>query len=185
MNNRVDTTIPEPSQWIPREKWAILPKLRQLRIDNVDPFTLMSLLTHINAPELREVQIGFVHEGFPPDVPITLSIPSSCRLRFENSPIHSNALFLSRVTDLDKRDVVIEMASAFQLQKRRQEGQLSYRLLDDKDEQTLKMTSEFKWVEEHVRTLDLVLRERVRVCSGSKGAPYRASHQNDRLTASL
>lgn len=84
-----------------------------------------------------------------------------------------------------KQDVVIEMASAFQLQKRRQEGQLSYRLLDDKDEQTLKMTSEFKWVEEHVRTLDLVLRERVRVCSGSKGAPYKASHQNDRLTASL
>ncbi|KIO29843.1 hypothetical protein M407DRAFT_21096 [Tulasnella calospora MUT 4182] len=156
----VDTIMPGPVQWIPQEKWNILPRLRRLVIESVGAVTLVSLLAHINAPDLREVRIGFVQEAVPLPVPeFTLSIPSSCKLRFDYSPIRAIKLFLSHITGLDQLSIAVEMTHALQIKGCEHYGFLPYQVPKTEDERIIMDATAFKWVDDHVQSLDLVLQE--------------------------
>ncbi|KAG8906006.1 hypothetical protein FRC01_008170 [Tulasnella sp. 417] len=169
MNTGVDTITAGPDQWILQEKWAILPKLRQLRIDSVGGATLTSLLTHITAPDLREVRIGYVQEAIPLPTPeFTLSIPSSCKLRFDYSPIHAIKVFLSHITGLGQLNVIVEMAHAMQVKGCEHFGLLPYQVPEKEDDRIIMDATGFKWVDDHVRSLDLVLQEECEWAPGTK-----------------
>lgn len=64
--------------------------------------------------------------------------------------------------------MAIEMAYAVQLPGCEQKDRLPYRVPNDEDERILMNSSAFKWVEDYVQSLELVLKEELEAVPGVK-----------------
>ncbi|KAG8994886.1 hypothetical protein FRB90_000329 [Tulasnella sp. 427] len=153
-------------EWVRRD-WVTLPNLEFVRMEGVGPVTLVSFITSLSAPKLQEFKISRVHDALSDQIQeIMPSIPTSCRIQFENSPIHAIRLFLSRFRLIEKLRIAIEMHSALQLGDTPLQWRLPYKVPGSQEDQTWVEASDLKWIRRTVGSVDWTLREDLRSIPG-------------------
>ncbi|KAG8944240.1 hypothetical protein FRC04_002107 [Tulasnella sp. 424] len=150
----------DPMGWTQAHtKWPLFSHLRTLKADALGAACGIPILSKFNAPDLQNLQLGHIHVCLPVPLPsVTLSIdPSSCRIRFDKSPLHAIKLFLERASQVKELNVSIDLADALEI------GAERYGFVDERGDDPAglrgRVTEDWAWIKENIRSVEWVLPE--------------------------